>query len=249
MRLKKAFRWLLVGIIAIAAGLFLVGCWLHESRPGGMAGQRAEQMAHDMMQAAGAEAWKTTGAVRFNFAGKHKHVWDRLNKRAAVEWDDCRALLSLETKEGRVWCEGKEVRAVEEIKEHLADAYSYWVNDAFWFAAPFKAFDGGTARRIVQDGEGTQLLVSYGSGGLTPGDAYLWTIGKSGRPSAWNMWVSIIPIGGVRASWEGWIRTETAVWISTRHAIGPLTLRLENVHTASEIASLKGYEHTFDELN
>ncbi len=41
------------------------------------------------------------------------------------------------------------------------------------------------------------LLVTYTSGGTTPGDSYLWHLDASGKPESYQMWVSILPIGGL----------------------------------------------------
>lgn len=248
-RKRRIARFVLLAVLFCTLGLFLLGCWLHEARPAGKKGNDAEQVAQSMAKATGIDGWKATGAIAFTFAGKHKHVWDRVRDRAAVEWDDCRALFSTQNREGRVWCDQQEVTEQGARKAHLEKAYAYWVNDTFWLAAPFKAFDAGTSRAIVRDEGRDQLLVTYGSGGLTPGDAYLWTMGKTGRPEAWEMWVSIIPIGGVRASWEDWVRLKTGAWISTRHALGPMTLRLEDVVGAASLDVLTGYSDTFAPLD
>ena len=92
--------------------------------------------------------------------------------------------------------------------------------------------------KFDDDGE-ESLLVSYASGGLTPGDAYLWRVGPDGTPTAWKLWVSILPIGGVETSWEGWVTLDTGARISTRHA-GPLglTLELTDVEGAATLDAL-----------
>ena len=68
-----------------------------------------------------------------------------------------------------------------------------------------KAFDPGTSRALLKLPNGNDgLLVHYNSGGVTPGDTYLWHLDENGLPVAWQMWVGIIPVGGMQFSWEDW---------------------------------------------
>ena len=106
------------------------------------------------------------------------------------------------------------------------------------------ASGGGRAREHVlhihMHAREDALLVSFGSGGRTPGDAYLWTVGADGRPTAWRMWVSILPIGGLKVSWAGWTRLSTGAWVATEHALGPIDLCLTQVEGAASLAALLG---------
>lgn len=223
---------LLVGVVSAIA--------LHESRPTGEHGAAAEALARRIEVAVNREAWERTGAVQWTFSGYNRHLWDRTRHLHRLERNGLRTLLRLDDQTGRAWRDGAELHGAE-AHQALAGAYASFVNDSFWLNPLGKIFDPGTTRAIVHgDAVGESLLVSYGSGGLTPGDAYLWQIGPDGTPTHWRMWVSVIPIGGVGCSWEGWTELETGARISTVHRLGPLSLNLEDVAGAQSLHALVG---------
>lgn len=73
------------------------------------------------------------------------------------------------------------------------------------------------------------LLITYTTGGSTPGDSYLWLLNDDGFPNAFKMWVDIIPIGGINATWDDWLVTESGVFLPKSHKVGPMTLNMGDV--------------------
>ncbi len=144
-------------------------------------------------------------------------MWDRQRGLARVEWRGNRVLFDVNSKKGRVWSKEAELGDGPAKQKLLDAAYAYWINDSFWLNPVVKAFDDGTARaRGTVDGK-RALLVSYASGGLTPGDKYLWILDDNARPVAWRIWVKIIKIGGPQFTWEGWTQLPTGAWVATSH--------------------------------
>lgn len=214
---------------------------LDAPRPVAGPGPDGDALARRMEAAVNVEAWEKTGAVTWVFAGSHRHLWDRVRGLDMVTMGQDRVLVDLGKQVGRAFHGGRPVEG-RRGEKLVAKAYAAWVNDSFWLNPVVKVFDEGVSRAaVVPAGEDTEkegLLVSYSSGGLTPGDAYLWLLGPDGTPSAWRMWVSVIPIGGVKASWEGWITLATGARVSTRHQMGPVTLELSEVAGAATLEEL-----------
>jgi hypothetical protein len=73
------------------------------------------------------------------------------------------------------------------------------------------------------------LLITYASGGTTPGDSYLWHLDDNGKPKSFQMWVKILPIGGLEASWEQWITTESSAVLPTFHKLLFLGIELQDI--------------------
>ena len=67
-------------------------------------------------------------------------------------------------------------------------------------------------------------------------------------PYAWKMWVSIIPIKGIKVPWNGWISTETGVKICAVHDTKIIDLKLEDVKTAFDLESITNGKDIFEEM-
>ena len=196
-----------------------------------------------MMAAVNHPAWERTGAVRWTFRGNRHHLWDRERQLARVRWDDVEVLVDLTTREGLAFRGGREVPEPKASKL-VRKAWEAWINDSFWLNPISKLFDDGTVRGLVAVEGGVRppgrgLLVEYTSGGATPGDAYLWLVGPDGLPVRWKMWTSNIPIGGARASWEGWIELATGARVATAHKLAIGRVDLEDVAGAATLEELE----------
>ena len=111
-----------------------------------------------------------------------------------------------------------------------------------------KIFDDGTSRKIVEMEDGSKaLLITYSSGGATPGDSYLWILDENNLPKAWKLWVSIIPWGGLEFSWEEWQTLETGVKVSTKHHSFVRDVNLSDIKAAENLSDLME-EDPFAEL-
>jgi hypothetical protein len=165
----------------------------------------------------GAKAWEQARFLRFTFAGRRTHTWDKWTGRHRVEGttregEPYVVLENLNTKKGKAFVKGEEVQG-EKAEKLLELGYGTWVNDTYWLLMPYKLRDPGV--NLTYDGEETiegktydKLHLSFDRVGLTPGDqywayvnreshlmdrwAYLLQDAKPGdKPTAWT--------------WEGWM--------------------------------------------
>jgi hypothetical protein len=237
--MMRAFQILAAILLLGLVGVALVMYSMSDERPSGETGPAADALARSMETAVNKDAWDRTGAVRWSFFEQHHYVWDRKRDLVELRWGESRALLRTGDQSGRVWKDGVE-QSEADTTEALRTAYSYWVNDSFWLNPVVKFFDPGVERAIVELEDGRDgLLVSYTSGGVTPGDAYLWIPGPDGMPAAWRMWVQIIPVGGIETTWEGWTELSTGAKVSTEHeGWGRLMTFITNVEGAEDLDGL-----------
>ncbi|MEL6547418.1 MAG: hypothetical protein AAFQ82_22535 [Myxococcota bacterium] len=236
------------GFFAVAlAGVAITIAAVSEERPTGSTGPEARALADQMGKAVNLEAWKKIGAVEWTFAGRRSHLWDRTRSLTRMRQGDLEVWLDLSTQKGIAKQAGQKLSGTA-LKEALESCYAAWVNDAFWLNPVGKMYDAGVDLSLVETKDaGKAVLASYTSGGLTPGDAYLWFPGEDGKPVRWKMWTSNIPVGGAESSWDGWIELATGAWISTKHEMEAFTLELTDVRGASTLVELSG-EDVFEEL-
>lgn len=232
----------LMGLLVIVFTLLWLPKLLSRPLPAGVPGSDADALARRMMAASGYEAWNATGAVAFSFRGKNHHLWDRQRGYLRISYDDLVVWLDLSSRRGIAERKGQPL-AGQELVLALDKAWALFCNDTFWLNPLAKLFDDGVQRYEVaaeEDHPGTEaLLITYTSGGTTPGDSYLWFVGPDGLPTHWRMWTSILPIKGLEASWEGWTTLPTGAKVATRHAIGPASLELNDLRAAASLAELE----------
>lgn len=243
--MKIVLDRILVAIAVVVLGLGLVKMALDKPIPKGESGKRAELLAAKMLHAINDSAWQATGAVRWNFDNRHELLWDKKRHLAKVAWDNCVVYLNCHTKSGYAEVDGKAVDA-DEQNELLERAYFIWANDSYWLNPVSKIYDEGVERKLVQTENGSEaLLVTYTQGGVTPGDSYLWFADDQGRPYKCQMWVKIIPIKGVEASWENWQQSSTGVWYATKHQMGQVQIELLDVEMTTDLKEWYGADDVF----
>lgn len=244
MNIFKGIAMFLIGSVLLLLVFYIVA---DEPIPKGEVGKEADDLAKAMMASVNTQAWDSTGAVSWTFRNPHYHTWDRKRNYASVAWDDTEVLIDIDGRRGFI---NKGADGLGELeKSALCEvAWKYWVNDSFWLNPIAKVFDGGTERRLVKSKEwGEALLVTYNSGGATPGDSYLWILDENKRPKAWKFWVSIIPIGGLKFTWEDWITLSTGASIATSHK-GVFSIPIADVKGSSDLLELTNGNDIFNVL-
>ena len=226
--MKKILKWIGIILVTLVAIAVIAGIVMHKKKPVGKTGPEADALAQKVLTAINKPAWDSTKVCTWTFRGANHYMWDKERNFAEIKWKKNRVLMRLDDVDGEAYVAGKKVDG-DQKKKLINKAWSYWCNDSFWFNAPSKVFDKGTQRSIVELEDGSKgLMITYQSGGVTPGDSYLWKLDNNGLPLSWEMWVKIIPVGGIGNSWEGWVTTETGAKIASSHKNG-IPLELTNI--------------------
>ena len=233
---KIALKSLLA--LTLFLGLSLAGLYYsyNQELPQGTQGVEADRLAKEILDAMNYQAYKELDYIAWTFSSRGRgrsYKWNKNQGRCKVLWDSISVDLNIKAlKKSSVQVNGFDYTG-EMKDDFIRAAEAKFNNDSFWLVAPYKLFDAGVERRLVkQDNGENALLVTYKSGGTTTGDSYLWLLDKNHRPRAFQMWVSILPIGGIEASWEQWEKTAGGAYFPRLHQLSVLDL---------EITGLKAY--------
>ena len=111
-----------------------------------------------MQALGGKEAWDNTHFLRFTFASRRTHHWDKWSGNHRIEGQTPEGqkyvvLHNLNTRQGEAWLDGKKAEG-DAVKEWLDRAYAAWINDTYWLLMPYKLQDPGVNLTY----EGTEQL-------------------------------------------------------------------------------------------
>jgi hypothetical protein len=220
-----------------------------ETAAQGTADARAAEVAARALEAlGGAEAWASTRVIRFGFAGRRSHLWDRAGGRHRVEGttEDGTPYVvihDLAARTGRAWVGGEEVEG-DRLAEMLDDAWGAWVNDTYWLVMPYKLRDPGG--KLAWDGEETidgtvydRLALSFEGVGLTPGDRYwAWFSRDTGLMDRWAYVLQHQPEDSDPTIWlwQGWTRYGGIMLAPIRrHVDGERSLDLSPIEVVDSV--------------
>jgi hypothetical protein len=206
----------------------------NEDLPTGIQGKEADALANKMLDALNYQAYKNTNTIEWTFKKRHHYKWEKSKNKCDVFWKEYKVTLELnKPSESRAFIHGFKIEG-DLAAELIEKATTYFNNDSFWLVAPYKVFDTGSKRSLVRlENNEKALLITYTSGGSTPGDSYLWHLDESGKPKSFQIWASILPIGGLEATWSNWTTTETKAMLPTFHKMLVLGLEITHIKTAN----------------
>ncbi len=226
-------------IFALIIGFLTIYYFINnEDVPKGEKGKEADALAIKMFNAINHEAYENAEILEWSFRNTNFYKWYKQEDKVEVSWGENKVILhTKEPKKSEAFVNEKSVDDPKLVQK----ATNYFNNDSFWLIAPYKIFDAGTERSIVNYEGKNALMVTYTSGGSTPGDSYLWILDDNYFPTSFKMWTSIIPIGGVSASWSEWKKTEAGIQLPTKHKLSLFGLEIS-------MGNVKAYNQKANDL-
>lgn len=236
--MKKLLKFIgiLLLLLIVAGGIYYFAN--NESLPEGKKGKDADALAIKMLNALDGDAFDKTEILKWSFRNEHFYTWNKQENIVHISWAQYKVTLyTKQSEKSELYIDGK----ISKNQELIKQAQNFFNNDSFWLVAPYKIFDSGTERRIVKHNDKDALLITYTSGGSTPGDSYLWILDDNYLPTSFKMWTSIIPIGGVSATWSDLKSTKSGIKLPTTHKLSLFGLEIP-------MGNVRAYNEKADEL-
>lgn len=216
-----------------------VGC---ASAPKGTAGPAADALAARVESAVGIDAWNSLAVVSFHFRD-HQWLWDKARGVVQLTDGDGTVLIDTWDRGGFVVDDAGNDVTGDAAASRLTSAWAAFINDSFWLNPLATLRNSGATRELVtlegEDAGAAGLLVRYESGGVTPGDAYLFIVDDAGTPARWKLWVQILPIKGFETTFEDWVDVDGAK-IATSHKAAGANISLNPVKGGKSVVDVFG---------
>ncbi|SDG57088.1 hypothetical protein [Psychroflexus sediminis] len=227
-RFLKILKIIGLGVLGLIIVVTLIGFFMSEDLPEGKQGPEADRFAQQILKELNYEAFQNTEIISWTFADLHSYEWHKDKNYVLVTSDNYKVKLNLKDYDKSEVISSKDQDSTEIIQTSIKN----FNNDSYWLIAPYKIMEDHVERRLVtKDGE-KSLLVTFTSGGSTPGDSYLWKVDENYRPTAFEMWVSIIPVGGIEAKWKDWVETQSGMILSTKKSVFGIPIEITNLKTS-----------------
>ena len=166
----------------------------------------------------GQAAWDGTHFLRFTFAGRRTHYWDKWTGRHRLEGktkenESYVVLDNVNTRQGTAYIDGKPV-AGDKGAKMVEGSYGAWINDTYWLLMPYKLKDPGVnlsyAGQKQIDGKNyDEISLTFGPVGMTPGDHYwAWFNRDTHLMDRWAYLLQDQPRDAAPTVWlwQGWQR-------------------------------------------
>lgn len=251
--MKNWVKYLIFGTVLVFAIAFISIRALSSNKPKGKSGIAADALALKIEDALGKSDFDDLRFIRWNFMDAHSYIWDKNENKCIVGFDDTEVLLDLnDYKAKSIILSDGNLYTSEQKPDITENAYAYFCNDSFWLIAPFKFFDKGAERYLVKQNEKSKLLVQFSNGGVTPGDAYLWTLDDTNKPERVHMWTSNLPIEGMQFCWDDYksFKNNGNLKIALSHKfIKLLNIKTNEIEIGNSLEDIKAPNDSFKKFS
>jgi len=237
MKLNHTIK-LILGLLlflVLPSGLFFTFIYFKydEPVPTGIQGKQADSLARQMLDALNYPAFLNTNHLEWTYKYRRHYKWDRKKGVCTVYWDEYKVQLHFhDSTQSQAYVHNFKV-IDDKATQLIQKAKAHFRNDSFWLLEPYRVMDSTNTRSLVTtENNEPALLVKTKNSGLASNDTYLWTFDRDGKPKSCKIWTSKLPIGGIEASWNNWITTNSGAVLPYAHEV--LFTRIELSHIAGD---------------
>ena len=175
--------------------LLLPGYCFSQNQPHSSQEQAIRIADSVIMAMGGKENWDKVHYLKWNFFGRRTLLWDKWTGNVRIEIPSKQLLIvtNINTRQGHVFRNGKELVQPDSITYFMDRGYKIWANDSYWLIMPFKLKDPGVNLSYLgssRDSLGNPcsiLELTFNNVGVTPQNKYhVYVDAKSYLITQWD---------------------------------------------------------------